>query len=693
MNALVSMPWFDALLVLAAGSTLVGLLALAASLLTSHARWQRAIWQTSVLALTGLVLLEMCGVSAGLQATLRMAGREPTNVENEPAASALRRTVEPAVDMPWEAALIEEPLPALATLDAAVVVASDLENPAAITATNSPNTPSSAPLEPSHWALDLLVPIVWATGALALLLRLVVGQVLLIRFARRHRTAAAPERLAALARRVGLRGKVRVVRAEALRGPVAFGLLRPTLGLPCHFEREFSGGEQDAMLAHELAHLANHDPAWKLLCDMTSALLWWQPLTWVVRSRLQAACEVAADEACLVIEDGPELLAGCLLALAKRVSPAASPAWLAVEGSGFRSSLGRRVSRLLSLPARCSRPARTNLGGICLVGAVAALAATLASTAWARPRAALTGDTSMKNLFVSSWRQSLAGGLLLAVLGPAAPAVADDEPRREERPAAERREGDRDRPPAREGERRDGERRDGERRDGERREGDRPAAERREGDRPPMARRDGDRPGPNPPRDGDDMARRMQEEHRKMEQRMKQLRGEMAEHTRAGREDAANRVEKEIQELTRRVEQMRRAAAERGDRPPEGRRPEGDRRPDGERRPEGDRRPDGPPEGRRGDGPPPGRPGFAPGGPPRDELLSVLRDLRAEVQNLRQEVNDLKARMRDMGPRGEGARPRPEGERPRGEGERPRGEGERPRGEGERPRPEAARPR
>ena len=98
---------------------------------------------------------------------------------------------------------------------------------------------------------------------------------------------------------------MRLVELSKLPGPIAFGIFRLTIGLPPGFHRNFNIPQQDAMIAHELAHLAVHDPAWGVLADAVVAVFWWHPLVWWARRQLCAANEAAADEASLLIADGP----------------------------------------------------------------------------------------------------------------------------------------------------------------------------------------------------------------------------------------------------------------------------------------------------------------------------------------------------------------------------------------------------
>src|SRR5262249_6650548 len=151
------------------------------------------------------------------------------------------------------------------------------------------------------------------------------------------------------------------------------------------FGEDFTAAEQEAMLAHELGHLAGRDPAWHLLADLVTAALWWHPLAWWARGRLRAASELAADEASVVVANGPEVLAECLVELGGRLAVGRPGAWAPMAGNGFRSGLGRRVRRLLDLDVRAwRRPGRARAGLVVVVGAAALVVAALVATAWAR---------------------------------------------------------------------------------------------------------------------------------------------------------------------------------------------------------------------------------------------------------------------------------------------------------------------
>ncbi len=274
---------------------------------------------------------------------------------------------------------------------------------------------------------------IWLAGSFVVALRTAWVHVLLCRFGWRQRRTvddALRARVDGLARRLGLCRPVRVIESPGLGVPAVFGILHPTLALPASFAADFDAQEQQSMLAHELAHLAGRDPAWRLAADLVCAALWWHPLAWWSRSRLRAASEAAADEASLLVPGGPDALAGCLVTLGRKLVNARRLGWLSIEGAGFRSGLGRRVERLLSLRAgTCRAPTRRRLIVARAALALALVVVSVFSTAWARPQAPVEeGETTM-SVVRMSWKRSLAAMALAAWLAPVSAGAAEDKPR------------------------------------------------------------------------------------------------------------------------------------------------------------------------------------------------------------------------------------------------------------------------
>jgi beta-lactamase regulating signal transducer with metallopeptidase domain len=255
---------------------------------------------------------------------------------------------------------------------------------------------------------------IWVAGAALAGARVCLAQCLFLIFQLRRRPVAEPalvERVQTLARSLGIRRRVRVMESKRLTSPIAFGLIRPAVGLPPNFTECFDAARQNAVLAHELAHLAARDPFWCLLADVAAVLLWWHPGVWWLRRQLHLASEMAADEASLLVADGPRILAECLVELGARLSRPLALGQLRV--SGFRSHLGRRVQRLMHLEGRAWSPLpRPGAALVRIFGPMAMTAIVVLCTAWAAPQA-LTKGNSMKTMQLN-WKRSLATFALLA---------------------------------------------------------------------------------------------------------------------------------------------------------------------------------------------------------------------------------------------------------------------------------------
>ncbi|MBN8247687.1 MAG: hypothetical protein J0L84_09615 [Verrucomicrobia bacterium] len=228
--------------------------------------------------------------------------------------------------------------------------------------------PAMPSFQPAPAAAPLPRPVTWPGGLWLAGLGLSLGTVLWRRMAlvwmARHSVAAdagTVDSVNQIRRRLGL-GPVRVVAWPGLRGPIAYGILRPTVAVPAEFPERFDARERPAMLAHELAHLAGRDPLWLLVSDLVCALWWWHPVAWWARRGLRASSEEVADGASVLTPEGPGALAECLVRMARDLAAPESPRGLGVWGSGRPGELARRVRSLLDGPAPWRRPGRWEVG-------------------------------------------------------------------------------------------------------------------------------------------------------------------------------------------------------------------------------------------------------------------------------------------------------------------------------------------
>jgi beta-lactamase regulating signal transducer with metallopeptidase domain len=137
-----------------------------------------------------------------------------------------------------------------------------------------------------------------------------------------------------------------------VRSPVLTGLWRPAILLPASYEQEFDPPALQAVLAHELAHLARGDCGWILFLRLACALGWIQPLVWVLAQRLEESSEEECDEVVLLQNTDPRLYAGCLVDLAERLIPSRLERSTGAGMASCRSAVERRVRNILTRPAR-----------------------------------------------------------------------------------------------------------------------------------------------------------------------------------------------------------------------------------------------------------------------------------------------------------------------------------------------------
>ncbi|HXP61938.1 MAG TPA: M56 family metallopeptidase, partial [Dongiaceae bacterium] len=404
-----SQAWLQLLLTLGLEAALVALVVVVMRRLKHAAAWGRRCCQAGLMAVLAITATELSGLGRGM-AGWAVESLGQRGHHGQPVRHAAADSLAPAITDPNLRETRPEPrLGAMRAGSAATT------RPATATETGD--------ISDSHVALWLWL--VWLLGMLVGLGHAGVGRVLASLFRWRRRSLADEvlvARVQALAKAMGMRRRVRVVQSARLTSPIAFGLFHPTVGLPVSFSTNFDARRQEAILAHEVAHLAAHDPFWCAVADLALALLWWHPAVWWLRRQLQADGELVADEASLLLADGPAALAECLVEFGARLSrqPFAGPLGVA----SFRSQLGRRVQRLMEME-RCawSPPTRFRAAVTGIFGALAMAAIAIVCTAWATPQASTRGQTM--NTMKLNWKRSLATvAMLVTFNGPEAAGLA-----------------------------------------------------------------------------------------------------------------------------------------------------------------------------------------------------------------------------------------------------------------------------
>jgi beta-lactamase regulating signal transducer with metallopeptidase domain len=261
-----------------------------------------------------------------------------------------------AVPAPAEPSSTAGPLSALSAAAEPVPLSPPLEHaPAPDVEAPSLSMPSVA---------DLGVPAVvtvWLSGSL--LWWSIAG----LRLARFHRllsqARAAPPAVqkqgARLARLLGLRRCPPIVFVPVPVSPLLWALgFAPRLLLPERLWQELGAQQQDALLAHELAHLRRGDHWVRRLEFVVLGLYWWHPVVWWARRRLQEAEEECCDARVVAtLPDAASAYASALVETVTFLAHSRAAAPVGVSGAGQVPLLKRRLTMILTAtpPGRPSR--------------------------------------------------------------------------------------------------------------------------------------------------------------------------------------------------------------------------------------------------------------------------------------------------------------------------------------------------
>ena len=223
------------------------------------------------------------------------------------------------------------------------------------------------PPQTSSRRIDLnawLIPLIWFAGAATLLTRFAINLCALCRLRRASDAVTDAGLLANVARF----GRVRLWRNDAIGAPVTWGIVRPIILVPAGFE-ELPAASRDAVIRHELAHIQAHDFLMRGLAEIVRALIWFQPLAWIVSRQLREEQELACDNCVLAAGGKPSAYAKLLLDWDARRGMDA----LIAVGIAHQSCLKRRLYALLDTDLR-----RDKVPGAAVAGALSlALAAAL----------------------------------------------------------------------------------------------------------------------------------------------------------------------------------------------------------------------------------------------------------------------------------------------------------------------------
>ena len=198
--------------------------------------------------------------------------------------------------------------------------------------------------------------------------------------------------LARAQRRMGFKHGTALLTSNDLSSPISWGVMRPVIVL--NDRAVEAAGEAEAIIAHELAHVARMDWVKLLLARVATALFWFNPLVWLLAREAHQLREEAADDAVLDADIVDTDYAQLLVGVARHECPGLLLGAHGVAPS--KNSLARRVARVLDGNSVRSPVARSFALGV-FAGAVV-IAAPLAALTLTPAGAAKNREAAVASL-------------------------------------------------------------------------------------------------------------------------------------------------------------------------------------------------------------------------------------------------------------------------------------------------------
>jgi TonB family protein len=196
----------------------------------------------------------------------------------------------------------------------------------------------------------MVMAALYLAGLGVLLLRMASGWRLTRRLVSRATEVTDGELRECVSRRAlaaGLRHTPDVRESALVRVPFAVGLWRPGVVLP-HTWRSWDAPTRDAVVTHELAHIARGDLWTMRAANLYRALTWINPASWWLNRRLEALAETASDEAVLAAGIDQAAYAELLLGfIAASDGTSGRAAWHLAMARNGGADAERRIAQIL----------------------------------------------------------------------------------------------------------------------------------------------------------------------------------------------------------------------------------------------------------------------------------------------------------------------------------------------------------
>lgn len=191
--------------------------------------------------------------------------------------------------------------------------------------------------------------IVWFGGITILLFRLAISMGWVWHVKREKSVATEIEPLLqAFLKRIHFKSNVKVGISNWIPSPVTLGHFKPVILFPIGLINQLTPSEVEAIIAHELAHIARHDYLTNVIQSCMETLFYYHPVTWWISRTVRVERENRADDLAVQWFGDKMEYAKAILAV-QEIESRRGPA-LALGFASKKGQMLTRIHRILNLP-------------------------------------------------------------------------------------------------------------------------------------------------------------------------------------------------------------------------------------------------------------------------------------------------------------------------------------------------------
>lgn len=216
------------------------------------------------------------------------------------------------------------------------------------TSLTAPSVPAIVSITSNHSIpfAGWFVSLIWLTGAVVLLAKLLLGNRKVSQL--RRTSQAADIKTQRLCQETSetlglLPPEVKI--AAAVHSPCLIGIWKPVILLP--EQKTLSEPVLRDIFLHELAHLVRRDCLFHLLARIATAILFFQPLVWRLSRRFELIADDVCDDYVIHYGSGRKSYANTLVDFAEQLPLPALTTEAGLAMVSLRSSLSRRIMRIM----------------------------------------------------------------------------------------------------------------------------------------------------------------------------------------------------------------------------------------------------------------------------------------------------------------------------------------------------------